>query len=196
MQTKCVHKVAKRLCDTIHSPAHKWQELGLTTICNDGRSSWMLTSGAKCIHFTFLCLQTFQNFKLFLLCCSNLKYLSCAKLFDYLKKIATKIAALSLSGRGHQSPFVNTCTMFIKYYKNCFSSFLYTNNEICRLSMSIEIDFWKKIYGRCILCSSREQMEAMVRQYCVCFPASCSTIYINKGLPTHQYSFLLLHYES
>ena len=39
------------------------------------------------------------------------------------------------------SPFVNTCTMFIKYYKNCFSSFLYTNNEICRLSMSIEIDF-------------------------------------------------------
>ena len=55
--------------------------------------------------------------------------------FDYLKKIATKIAALSLSGRGHQSPFVNTCTMFIKYYKNCFSSFLYNNNRICRLSV-------------------------------------------------------------
>ena len=73
---------------------------------------------------------------------------------------------------------------------------VYTNNEICRLSMSIEIDFWKKIYWRCILCSSREQMEAMVRQYCVCFPASCSTIYINKGLPTDQYSFFLLHYNS
>ena len=79
--------------------------------------------------------------------------------------------------------FLHFCTVTMKY-------------AVYQWEMSTEIDFWKKIYGRCILCSSREQMEAMVRQYCVCFPASCSTIYINKGLTTHQYSFLLLHYKS